>query len=190
MKRFAAFATLLFLAGCAGGSTTYLQLAPVTPDHHLTVKGAALAVDHVQLPATIDRLYLTAATGRDTLSVAGHARWVAPLDGMATRVLATDLAERIDGIRVVMPGDPTPAKGARHVRVNVTRFLPIRGGPDAGHVVLDADWQLLGPNGTVLHAQRSRIRVAAGGTPAQEAGAMSAALGRLADRIAGALATH
>ena len=190
MKRFAVFATLILLAGCAGGSTTYLKLAPVSPDHHLTVKGTALAVDHVQMPATIDRLYLTAATGPDTLSVAGHARWVAPLDGMATRVLASDLAERVDGIRVLMPGDPNPPKDTRHVRVNVTRFVPIRGGPEAGHVALDADWQLIGPHGATLHAGRSRIRVASGSTPAEEAGAMSKALGRLSDLIAGALATH
>lgn len=190
MKRLPWLTVLLLLAGCAGGKTTYLQLSSVPADHHLTVHGAAVAVDHVQMPATIDRIHLTTATGPETLGVAGHARWVAPLDGMATRVLATDLAERIDGVHVLMPGDPTPADGARHVRVNVTKFLPITGGPEAGHVVLDADWQLIGRNGHVVHSQRSHIRIEAARTPASQAGAMSQALGHLADLIAGALATH
>ena len=190
MRRLPFLAVLLLLAGCASARTTYLQLAPVPADHHLTVHGAALAVDHVQMPATIDRLYLTTATGAETLSVAGHARWVAPLDGMATRVLATDLARRIDGVDVLMPGDPAPPSGARHVRVNVTKFLPVAGGPEAGHVVLDADWQLIGRKGKVLQAQRNHIRIASRSTPAAQAGAMSQALGRLADLIAGALASH
>lgn len=190
MKRLPWLTVLLLLVGCAAAKTTYLQLSPVPADHHLTVHGAALAVDRVQIPPTIDRIHLTTATGAETLNVAGHVRWAAPLQGMTTHVLATDLAERIQGVHVLMPGDPTPPEGVRRVRVNITKFLPIAGGREAGHVVLDADWRLIERNGHVMYSQRSHMRLKATRKPASQAAAMSQALGHLSDLIAGALASH
>lgn len=188
--RFASVATLLLLAGCSGGRPTrYLSLAPV-PGPAVTVpRDAPVAVARVQIPAALDRLRLVRGSGVETATVAPHTEWIAPLDGMTQLVLARDLAARIPGTHVLMPGDPVPSGGVRLVRVNVLRFLPVLQGPDAGRVVLEADWAVLGRHGgRSLASGRTRIVVAGGPDGAAQAAAMSATLGRLADRIATGLA--
>lgn len=174
----------LLLSGCGGTPTTYLSLSPVRgPTHEAT--GSPVSVAHVAMPASIDRLYLTSATGATTLHVAAHARWAASLGGEAQSALARDLAQRLPDTGVLMPGDPISPGNKRMVMVNVTEFLP-----RPGIVVLDADWRVIGShqNGaghhTVLAKGRAHIRVPAGKTPAARARAMSAALGQLADTIA------
>ena len=179
MKFFAPLFLVVLLAGCATTPTTYLTLTPV-PGPTIGISGPAIAVAHIATPTAIDRLYLTTATGPTTLHVANHARWVAPLGGMAQSVLAHDLAMRLQNTEILMPGDPTPHGGARVVSVNVTTFLP-----DPGRVVLDADWRITSRRHHHIIARgRTHIVVPAGATPALQAQAMSAALGQLADRIA------
>lgn len=176
MRRHLILASLLALAACASKPTTYLALAPMPGSIH-SGGGMPVAVAHVAMPASIDRLYLTSATGPNTLHVANHARWGAPLGGEAQSALAADLAQRLPGIEVSMPGDPLP-RGARTVHVNVTRFLP-----DPAWVALDADWRVTARR-RILARGRVRIRVPAGATPGGKAQAMSIAIGRLADQIA------
>lgn len=168
----------LGLAGCtAGPPTTYLTLAPTQGAvHH--AKGPPLALAHVLMPPSIDRIYLTRASGANTVQVASHARWTAPLAGLAQDVLARDLAARLPDRRVLMPGDLTPPH-ALVLHVNVTRFMPY-----PGHVELDADWQVQKPGGEPGSHGRSRIIEPSGNTSAAQADAMSASLGDLADVIA------
>lgn len=181
MKTFAPIAVVLLLAGCASTPTTYLALAPV-PGPTVTLSGSPVAVARVAMPAAIDRLYLTTATGPTTLNVASHARWAAPLGGEARSALTLDLASRLPEVTVLMPGDPVP-HGTRVVSVNVSKFLP-----EPGHVVLDADWRVTaGDDHRTVASGRAHIRVPTGHTPPEQAEAMSAALGRLADRIAAKL---
>lgn len=168
----------LGLAGCAGRPTTYLRLTPTAGTvHHAS--GPPIAVTRVEMPATIDRMYLTSATGANTLEVSSRARWAAPLSGAARQVLARDLASRLPDRTVLMPGDPMP-KDAAAIHVNVTSFLP-----HEGHVILDADWHVTGAQeeAATTHG-RSRIIEPSGQAPAQRARAMSKALGDLADTIA------
>ncbi|MHB1304608.1 MAG: PqiC family protein [Acidiphilium sp.] len=179
MRRHLILASLLTLVACSSKPTTYLALAPVAGSIHPD-GGTPVAVAHVAMPASIDRLYLTSATGPNTLHVANHARWGAPLGGEAQSALAVDLAQRLPGIEVSMPGDKVP-RDARTVRVNVIRFLPEPEG-----VALDADWSVTACNHPPAKG-RARIRVPAGAMPGDKAAAMSTALGRLADRIAARL---
>ncbi|MCW8305564.1 PqiC family protein [Acidiphilium sp. PA] len=168
----------LLLDGCATTPTTYLTLAPTTGPT-VSIASPPLAVAKVMMPAAIDRLYLTSATGPTTLHVADHARWAAPLGGEAQNTLADDLAQRLPGTTVLHPGDPAPPGGARLIAVNVTRFLP-----DPSHVVLNADWRVTArDHHRVLATGRDHIVIPSAATPAARASAMSAALGRLADRI-------
>jgi len=181
-RSFAVLASVALLAGCAGPKTTYLTLAPI-PGTRAETASPPLAIARVRMPAAIDRLYLTTATGPATMAVADHARWVAPLGGEAQSVLAADLAERLPATTVLRPGDPTPNGGARMVEVNVTWFLP---GPDG--VDLDAGWRVTARRDhRSIALGRATITVPAGATPAAQAEAMSIALGRLADRIAAGL---
>ena len=182
MTRTIATLAMLFtlgLAGCAGQRTTYLALSPTSgPTFH--ARGPAIAVAHVPMPPTIDRIYLTTETGPNTRAVSRRARWTAPLAGQAQAILARDLARRLPERHVTMPGDPVP-HAAVMVHVGVTEFMP-----HPGHVVLAADWRGVRA-GKAVAAGRVRIVEHCGTKPAAEAHAMSVALGRLADRIAARL---
>ncbi|MBW4033835.1 MAG: membrane integrity-associated transporter subunit PqiC [Proteobacteria bacterium] len=168
----------LVLTGCAATPTTYLTLAPI-PGPTTPITLPPLAIAKVMMPAAIDRLYLTSATGPTTLHVADHARWAAPLDGEAQNSLADDLAQRLPGTTVLHPGDPAPAGGARLVSVNVTRFLP-----EHSQVVLNADWRIAARrHHRTIAAGRDHIVIPSADTPADRATAMSRALGRLADQM-------
>ncbi|MGH7997497.1 MAG: PqiC family protein, partial [Opitutaceae bacterium] len=132
----------------------------------------------------IDRVGFTTATGPATLHVAGKTRWAGPLGAMTRLVLARDLASRLPGATVLMPGDPVPPGGVREVRVNIQDFMPGR----SGRVSLEADWTIAAPDRqTILHRGRFHVALPGGGKPAAEARTMSETLGRLADAIADAL---
>ncbi|OYV32553.1 MAG: hypothetical protein B7Z80_26550 [Rhodospirillales bacterium 20-64-7] len=102
----------LALAGCAGKPTTYLTLTPV-PGPAQTKAGTPLAVSRINIPPAIDRSGFTTETGPATLAVAGDTKWAGPLGVMGQLALARDLAARLQNMRVLMPGDPLPAGGAR-----------------------------------------------------------------------------
>lgn len=174
--------TTLFLAlgltGCVSQKpVTYLVLSPMAGTVY-EAPGAPLAVGRVSMPAAIDRDFLTTGIGENTILVSDHAMWAAPLEGQAQTILARDLAARLPGHKVSMPGDQLPEK-AMIVSVNVITFLPY---PD--HVVLAADWRVTQPAVIAPVSGRVRIIVPAGVSPPAQAQAMSAALGQLADQIA------
>lgn len=179
---------VLALAGCAAAPpVTYLHLAPVRGGVVAASAGQPVAVANVNMPPSLDRLALTTETSGSTLGIDQNANWAAPLDGMATRVLAQNLAARLPGTTIVMPGEVMPRSGVRVVHVNVLRFLPVAG-PSGEHVALDAGWQVLSPTGAILRSGQSQFSVPTAPGAAAEAEAMSTALGELSDRIAAALA--
>jgi uncharacterized lipoprotein YmbA len=171
----------LLLAGCAGKPTQYLTLSPQPSDQTYVAAGAPVSLAHVAIPPVLDRLYLTTMLSGNQLHVAEHTRWAAPLDGIMQSVLARDLATRLTGTRVLMPGDEPPHGGVRLVRVNVQGFIP----DQTGRVTLDADWTVLSVKQKVIAQDRAHIVIQGGRTPAAEAQSMSMALGQLADQIAG-----
>lgn len=176
------------LAGCAGGGrpTTYLTLEPSPPagGPASASSGPALAVAEVAMPPGLDRAEFETATGGATLRAEGTERWVGPLDQLARLALARDLALRLTGADVLMPGDPVPPGGARQVRVVVAEFSS----DASGQVTLEADWSILGTDGKAIEKRGSlRTEVAGGRGAAAEAATMGRALGRLADAVAQAL---
>lgn len=182
-------ACLLLLSGCAAAPPiTYLQLAPVSGPVVQTARtGPPVRVAQVEMPPTIDRLSLTRQTGASTLAVDPNASWAAPLDGMATSVLAENLASRLPGTKVLIPGEVIPPGAVRVVRVDVLRFLPIAAA-GTEHVALDADWQVVTSRNRIAHSGHAEISVASAAGAAAEAAAMSDALGKLADQVAAAIA--
>lgn len=181
MKYPRAVLLLLFgLAGCAANPPIkYLVLSPQAGLVYPAF-GGEVAVGRVAMPPAIDRTFLTSGSGENMIVISNSAMWAAPLGAMAQTVLARDLAARLPGHTVVMPGDHVPEKAMR-VAVNVITFLPY-----PGRVVLEADWRLSRGVGTQASLQpvRVRITVASGDTPQAKAQAMSQALGVLSDNIA------
>ena len=190
--RLAPWIGLIALAGCAGKPTTYLSLAPQSaPRTAFGAPGAPIAVApiavaHVSLPPSLDRLYLTSQIGPTRLHVARHARWAAPLNGLIQRTLADDLAARLTGVQLLMPGDPIPQSGVRLVRVNIDQFMRLA----EGKVALTVDWSVVAPRQHAVMVHRTAILVSSGLRPTEQANAMSVALGRLADRIAQEFVRH
>ncbi|WP_414039106.1 membrane integrity-associated transporter subunit PqiC [Acidithiobacillus sp. M4-SHS-6] len=175
----------LALAGCASTPTQYLTLSAPTPlPAHQTLQGRGLPVliAHVQMPADIDRLYLTTLQGQYRLEVANHVRWAAPLGGMAQKVMAEDLAGELPDHSVLMPGDPLPRGPYLLVTVNIQSFLP----SNDGQVVLRADWFIQHiPDGQIQARGRNQFdqdHIAA--NPEDQAAAMSQLLARLSRVVA------
>ncbi|HVW20557.1 MAG TPA: PqiC family protein [Opitutaceae bacterium] len=190
MRRSSSLPLLLaaaLVAGCASHDhpTTYLTLEPVAPaESPAPASGTAALVAPVEIPPSLDRLLLTTATGAATLRVSGDARWSAPLADLIRQALARDLAQRLPGGRVLMPGDPVPPEGVRAVRVNIQEFRP----DASGQVSLQAHWEVEAPHGGAVQRQGDfRIELPGAPQPGAEAATMSAAVGRLADAIAPAL---
>ncbi|MHB1567296.1 MAG: PqiC family protein [Acidiferrobacter sp.] len=177
----------LGLSACVPTPTQYLALAPAyTPSvsgHPVDRQdaGIPIVIAHVQMPAALDRLYLTTERGPNHLQVANHVRWIAPLGGMTQQVLAEDLAHALPQRNVLMPGDPTPTGHYLLLRVVIQRFIPIR----HQQVALQADWSLLNGNThKVLISGRNHVRQSSGATAVDQARAMSRALNQLVNMIA------
>ncbi len=180
LRRLIPLLAVFLLASCAGKPTEYLTLSPQPSDRTTIAPGAPVAVANVQIPPVLDRLYLTTMRSDNQLHVAEHTRWAAPLDGIAQSALARDLATRLTGTTVLMPGDEPPSGGVRLVRVNIQNFIA----DQTGQVTLDADWSVLSPQQDVIAQDRAHIVVPGNPRATSEAYSMSTALGKLADQIA------
>ena len=189
MRRALLAMPLLVALGACGSSpkTQFYTLDAVSPTDAdpAPVRGSAahLEVGHVEIPGTLDRLSMVTAKGGDQVEVSDQDRWAAPLDELVRRALTDDLRQRLPAGAVLVPGDPAPP-GTRVLTLNVQRFM----GDAGGRVVLEADWAV-GTDGQHprLHHARIEETAAAGGGGAV-AGAMSRALGRLADQVSASVA--
>ncbi len=175
------------LAGCASVPTQYLTLSspsPVPARQSLQGQGLPIVVAHVQMPADIDRLYLTTLQGNYRLDVAAHVRWAAPLGGMAQKVLAQDLAGALPDKTVLMPGDPLPNGPYLLVNINVQSFIP----SNEGKVFLQADWFITRMPDGHLQAQ-GRSHFYQGNIPSNPT-AQAAAMSQLLEKLSRELAHH
>jgi uncharacterized lipoprotein YmbA len=139
-------------------------------------------VGHVDLPATLDRLWMVRSGPGNAIEVSDVDRWAAPLDELVRNALTADLRSRLPPGTVLAPGDTAP-EGTRTIMLNVLHFMA----DQSGRVVLDTDWSVQRANrhGMPQHAE---IQVEGSGkSGAAVAATMSQAVAQLADRIAAAL---
>lgn len=178
--------TTLALASCGTSPKThYFTLDTVPGTETVAAIAQPVTVAAVHVPPALDRREMMRRTGANTVEVSGQDRWTAPLGEMTRRVLSRDLAKRLPPGKLIPPGAPAPPHVAEIV-VSIADF-----GPDGtGKVRLDGSWSLLqGGRGQVALRRDIALAIdssAAGG--ADEAAAMSRLLGRLATKIAEALA--
>ena len=136
------------------------------------------------LPESLDRQSMVRADGPDRIDISNEDRWAAPLDGIIRNVLAEDLRDRLPSGRVLLPGDASPPDGSKGIELNVQRFA----GDTAGHVVLQADWTLLNRHGSPALTRSETVSASAGSSRTDAVvGAMSQAIGELADRVVAVL---
>lgn len=173
----------LLLSACASIPTQYLSLSvqgQPLPNQAVEPNHGVLLVDHVQMPASIDRLSLTRGQGKNGMQVSNHVRWIAPLGGMAQRVLTEDLRRRLPHLTVLLAGSRLPAHPQPlDLQVQVEEFLPCSN----GKVILDADYFLLSPDQHPRYAGHFRYSEEVGSSALAAARGMSGAMAALAQEI-------
>jgi uncharacterized lipoprotein YmbA len=116
----------LFGLGACGSSprTRFFTLEPQPPltSSALPIEGTPITVDAVRLPPVLGRLELVRHARPDRLTVSDRDRWGAPLDQIARRVLARDLAARLRPGLIVEPDAPRPPGPTRGLTVAVQEF--------------------------------------------------------------------
>jgi len=176
---------LLMLAGCASSPPTrFFALDPApaggSPAADQGGAGAPVKVDAVHIPPALDRESMVRGESDNQLEISSQDRWAGDLGEMIRRVLTQDLSQRLPSGTVIAPESPAPP-GARGLVVDILTFQP-----QAGEVVLDADWTLLqGTQSNPVLRRSVHLTVAAASSAQGEAEAMSTLLGQLADGIAG-----
>lgn len=155
----------LMAAGCASSPDShFFTLAPVPSQDQPKSGRPELHLMSFRLPQLYDRPQMVFRTGAQSVDIDETDRWAEPLDRMAARILAQDLAQR----------RPQPAGDAVTVQIVVDDFITDHSG--AAH--FSGNWKM----GTA--AGSFDWTVPAGNGPDQTAAALSALLGRLADDLA------
>lgn len=187
----ALLATLSALAapGCSGlfpraVPASYYVLSPVGGSGAMALP-VALGVGPVQLPEFLDRPQIATRTGPNEVGYSETHRWAAPLQQGVLSVLALDLGARLGTDRV--SSFPFALGLGRDYDV-IVDFARLEASA-SGEVSLDALWRIRDvASGQELVARRSILtRPAPAADFAAQVGALSDALGELADQIAAAV---
>jgi uncharacterized protein len=182
-RSLSALLLLLLLTACGSSpKTQFYTLDTVPGTRQAGTAHGPVMVGHVDLPATLDRLWVVRSGSGNAIDVSDVDRWAAPLNELVRNALTGDLRARLPPGTVLAPGDTT-LPGTRTITVNVLRFMA----DQAGRVVLDADWSIQRANRPGM-PQHADIQVEGSGNGgAAVAATMSQAVAQLADRIAAAL---
>ena len=179
--------TLTLLAGCGGAGQKYYSLsadgaAPVG------TAGLSVGVGPVTLPGYLDRAELVFQNGANQYQIPTTAHWIGSLKDNISRVLATDLGERLhSGSVVSFPWDQK-ARLRYRVDVDIAQFQAISG----QGAVLNVTWRVLDGTGTNVisrHNASFQERIDGDGYDPVVA-AESRLLGKLADAMAESLSRH
>jgi uncharacterized lipoprotein YmbA len=175
---------LLALAGCTSPEPTYYTLTPVPGVAH---GGAPRVVElrRIGLAGYLDRADVVYGRQGVQVQIANSQRWAEPLGDLIGRVLAENLTERLPGTTVYSAAGSISAEPDATVEVDIQRF----DANSSGQLDLLAQVAIERRGSHRAEAARTvRLSqpISGSGTPAQVT-AMSAALGKLADTVAGLL---
>lgn len=181
LSRRCALALLVLLpAGCSSPNPVLYTLATVPGQTHA---GAPRYVElrEVSLPRILERSQIVRSTEDYRLDVLSNDWWGESLTSMFSRVLMQDLAQRLPNSTVYPETGAISATPDATVAVNVHRFDADR----AGALILDADLVVKRRESIARHVHFA-VPISGPGT-ATLVGAMSNALGEMADTVAGML---
>lgn len=171
----------LVVAGCASPDPVLYRLTPV-PGPERRGAPALIELRQLGLPGYLDRPQLIRAAAESRLEVVGGARWGEPLGDLAGRILAEDLMQRLPGSSVFTETGTLRGEPGLTIEVEVQRF---ESGPDpVVHLLAQVALRTPGRRNSRAQVVRLEVPVSGAGTGGIVA-AMSAALGQLADAIAG-----
>lgn len=174
---------LLLAPACSSPEPDYHRLVAV-PGNPARAAARVVELRRIGVPGYLDRSEIVRAGPGSRLEVLRNIRWGEPLGGMASRVLAEDLAQRLPGSTVLADAGAIRLAADVTVETELQRFEA----DPSGAVELAAQVAFrFGPGRPgAARSFRFSVPVEGQGAPAVAA-AMSGALGRLADAIAAAL---
>ncbi len=164
----------------------YYGLAPLPAAAAEDPRTAKLRIQvrEVSLPQYLDRSQIVVRVGANRFLVSDSHTWLEQLPAAVARVLAENIGSRLGTPAVYTPSQRVPYALDYLVEIDIFRLDPLR----EGVVEMDARWHLFRGTSRVVDSRRQRLRI-----PVAKEGyegyvaAMSAALARLADDIAGAI---
>jgi uncharacterized protein len=182
----AALAACILLAACGSSPPTrYYTLDRVPSSARSSpTDPTPVRLEHLTIPAELDRRELVRHVGPEQLEVSGDERWAAPLDDLLVSALSSDLAERLPPGLVVDPREPPVTEPRRLLYVEIVRLYA----DAACSVELHADWTLETPHAPSREGSETIVTHPGGACPQSQAAGISAALGELSDRLAAAIA--
>lgn len=189
MRKFTALACILLaglLAACGSSPRNDYYRLTANTTAIPTGSSPSLGVGPIEIPAYLDREQLVYALDGNQLQLAPAAHWAEPLDAGVGRVLALNLAGRLDTQNVrSFPWHPQRAPDYG-VRINV---LTLDAGADEAR--LTTEWLVYRPaSGEEVARRLSRLTrplAAAEATPARLPAVYSELLDRLSAEIAAAI---
>lgn len=188
-------AALGALAGCTiltpqpDLSRFYVLTSTVAPEAALASSGAAnrltLGLGPIRFPDYLARSQLVTRVGANQVEFADEERWAEPLERNFARVLGENLAHLLDTERIITLPAFVPVTVQYELPMEVLRFET----DDKGVIELWVRWAIRDPvGGTLFHSSESRItETAAGNGTDAVVAALSRAVGKLSEEMAGAI---
>jgi hypothetical protein len=177
-------------AGCAGllprsAPSQFYVLSVQPAGGSEAALAIALGVGPVQLPGYLDRPQIVTRVGPNEVRYAETHRWASPLQQGVVNVLLADLGSRLRTDRLAAFPFALGLPRDYDVSVEFFHFEP----SSNGEVLIEAIWRISdGSTGDELLLRRASLsRSAPAGDFAATTGALSDALGELADQIAAGL---
>lgn len=184
-RRGALLGALALLGACRSPEPNLYTILPV-PGTPRRGGPRIVAVREVSLARYLDRLQIVRSAADFRLDVAGNDWWGEPLDAMLTRVLVENLAQRLPSASVLASAGAITVQPDAVVEVNLQRL----GTTAPTTLVLTAQVAIGSREGRRRDVARTESLTAPvpGTDTAAFVAAASAAVGQLADAIAGGLA--
>ena len=152
---------LLALTGCPGNAPTRLYVLTATTDKPASTspQGVAIGVGPITLPKYLDRPQIVTRVAANSLDQANLDQWGGDLNDNITRVVATNLSNRLATDRVSLYPWKDGAPVDFQVTMDISRFEQDKD----GSAVLNVFWSIVNPkDGTVLLMRRSSYTQSAG----------------------------
>jgi len=157
--RLAALLAAAALAGCSSPKSSFYTLSSdAAPGRAPATAQYSVEIGAVTVPDVVDRPQLVTRSGANQVTINEFARWAEPLKSEIPRVIADNLTQLLDGVRVsVYPQHANPDD--YQVLIEVQRFDSALGEAATVEVL----WTVKAPKGGASKTGRSVAREAAAG---------------------------
>ena len=183
---------ILYLSACGSSPKTHFYTLDTnhpsnTPSDH-RADGVRIGIWRVKLPELLDRSAIVTRRGQYNIELADFHKWADRLDDNISRLIASELANRLQTDRVVVSPWPTYAKNDYQIKIHIDRF----DGELGGEIVLSGAWSLLNGEGNKELARKTFTfkEQAAGATYGDMIASLSQLTVQLAEKIAHIVSTQ